>query len=1134
MADEDSKIVIPVEIDDSQARAQIEQLSETMQRTIAKQSERAGISPEEFYRRGEALKESIRNYQDKQQTKEERGGSKSPPNLEQEVFDETNKEVGRSAEAVRLFREALHALHPAFGEAGISITEMTGFVRAATGGVVALSAAISGYLITALEKAGDESNAAANRLSTFAPGGPKPSYGTEQLGGLRSLGRDLGEFPTELANPYEQLLRINQNQPPGQQRPDSDLREVLGTLVKGLQSERVDPEKGIGAITELLKSVRERGFVTGESLKAFQELGPRTAGAIVQELNKARPGAASYSDREFLSATRAASGQINLNQQQAEAAAPDSISDAWHRVKVAADRLSEVSQGGHVVAGALDGFADFLDLIGKSAGKIKEHAPGLGAAVSGSARAALLGPLDVIPQVLTRRSEGESGTGQQQERLNDAFDKTAPVASNSGVAGASDQLREAFLELHPAVKGVQDVLEDFAQKSKELSYVAADASKKQAALNLKYEPAETESKLQKDQIAVANADLHIENAKINAQEAQKNKELSELAPAEAHDRTQSAYTQYRQALAKFRGEDAYVDPNADLHSLQAARHNYERSQIEEKYSYLEPKKAELAAERAQTDIRSAEIEKRDASLKLAKDSSGAPISHELAQLRYAQAALDFDKVKVELLEKILQALSKNDQKANEDVDKLGASSSERARGYSVEDFNNRYGGAPSRRIGSDESRLVSRDPNLHTVEGDRAERLGRTPPPSKESREPESYTPSTKEDFRSDLDNSIDDLKKDWKSQRELNAQLHRQGTVASPQARTPAGVSQVNPPAVRGHYDENYNFVPDVPTYSGLGRGSIAGPGAAGASIPASNDYEFSGRKNPAGPYQEGISSPITFPKYNQQQLDSLPSEYPNGVPLPQPRPPEANKQSSTDATQQIATLGETLREALSGLSSKLNPPQTTPDDSPTTGGIRGEAPASGDESTSQVSGLGEAADAAKSSLSDFASVVKSLSAMAAAGADDGSTVSVATGGYIRGPGTTTSDSINAKLSDKEFVHPADATEYYGLPFMEAIRTKQLPKFATGGLFSGMLGGMRSGVAASAPSHGSAPGTSASAPAAAASKMEHWGTVDWRTDHGTHRVATERDTMRHLSSSAKSAKRYSTGSKPGWYGGNP
>lgn len=53
------------------------------------------------------------------------------------------------------------------------------------------------------------------------------------------------------------------------------------------------------------------------------------------------------------------------------------------------------------------------------------------------------------------------------------------------------------------------------------------------------------------------------------------------------------------------------------------------------------------------------------------------------------------------------------------------------------------------------------------------------------------------------------------------------------------------------------------------------------------------------------------------------------------------------------------------------------------------------------------------------------------------------ANGGPVWGPGTRTSDSIRAWLSNGEFVHPTDAVEHYGMPIMEAIRSRKLDKAA-------------------------------------------------------------------------------------------
>jgi hypothetical protein len=72
--------------------------------------------------------------------------------------------------------------------------------------------------------------------------------------------------------------------------------------------------------------------------------------------------------------------------------------------------------------------------------------------------------------------------------------------------------------------------------------------------------------------------------------------------------------------------------------------------------------------------------------------------------------------------------------------------------------------------------------------------------------------------------------------------------------------------------------------------------------------------------------------------------------------------------------------------------------------------------------------------------------------GSASGAGVPVLTGGgQVRGPGTTTSDSIPAWLSDKEFVMQARAVRYYGTSFMRAVNHMRLPKFSLGGLVDGL-----------------------------------------------------------------------------------
>ncbi len=53
------------------------------------------------------------------------------------------------------------------------------------------------------------------------------------------------------------------------------------------------------------------------------------------------------------------------------------------------------------------------------------------------------------------------------------------------------------------------------------------------------------------------------------------------------------------------------------------------------------------------------------------------------------------------------------------------------------------------------------------------------------------------------------------------------------------------------------------------------------------------------------------------------------------------------------------------------------------------------------------------------------------------------AQGGPVWGAGSKTSDSIRAWLSNGEFVQPTDTVEFYGLPVMEALRTRKLDKKA-------------------------------------------------------------------------------------------
>lgn len=90
----------------------------------------------------------------------------------------------------------------------------------------------------------------------------------------------------------------------------------------------------------------------------------------------------------------------------------------------------------------------------------------------------------------------------------------------------------------------------------------------------------------------------------------------------------------------------------------------------------------------------------------------------------------------------------------------------------------------------------------------------------------------------------------------------------------------------------------------------------------------------------------------------------------------------------------------------------------------------------------------AATTGLAGFTtSVYMATAALQAMAASKFATFGFATGGYIMGPGTSTSDSIPAFLSNGEYVLTADAVQNVGLPLLDAVNSGRVGHFATGGL---------------------------------------------------------------------------------------
>lgn len=90
-------------------------------------------------------------------------------------------------------------------------------------------------------------------------------------------------------------------------------------------------------------------------------------------------------------------------------------------------------------------------------------------------------------------------------------------------------------------------------------------------------------------------------------------------------------------------------------------------------------------------------------------------------------------------------------------------------------------------------------------------------------------------------------------------------------------------------------------------------------------------------------------------------------------------------------------------------------------------------------------ASQAANSLGSGGGGLFGALAKLFGGGEGTATAVTAAGGGHIRGPGTSTSDSILARLSDGELVVNAAATARH-LPVLHAMNANRLPAFAAGG----------------------------------------------------------------------------------------
>ncbi|MCP1969775.1 hypothetical protein [Bradyrhizobium elkanii] len=291
-------------------------------------------------------------------------------------------------------------------------------------------------------------------------------------------------------------------------------------------------------------------------------------------------------------------------------------------------------------------------------------------------------------------------------------------------------------------------------------------------------------------------------------------------------------------------------------------------------------------------------------------------------------------------------------------------------------------------------------------------------------------------------------------------------------------------------------------------------------------------GRNTPI--YNSRQPNPLSFPGYQKDLRDTLPlggnvplpqprpveaDQIQGPIPLPQPRPAEAapGQQSSLPSTQEVAALGDAFRSLIEGISASINSAkqQNNAVDNPEAMGIRGEG-----ESAPSSDGAGEAADKAGKGLEEFAqAVAEATNAVRKKSVEEDDATYAATGGFISGPGSTTSDSVPAMLSNEEYVLNAKAAKRIGKTNLDAINFggRGLHHFAIGGPV-GFMGdiGLPHVSAASIANVGGA---------------DHLGTVDLRTNHGDFSVGASRSTLDDLQKASVMAQLARTGTPPSWSG---
>ncbi len=153
-----------------------------------------------------------------------------------------------------------------------------------------------------------------------------------------------------------------------------------------------------------------------------------------------------------------------------------------------------------------------------------------------------------------------------------------------------------------------------------------------------------------------------------------------------------------------------------------------------------------------------------------------------------------------------------------------------------------------------------------------------------------------------------------------------------------------------------------------------------------------------------------------------------------------------------------------------------------------------------------------------------RALRALSSVGGRSEGGPSFSGGGHVRGPGTSTSDSIPAWLSRNEFVIKAAAVRKYGLAAMTAINSMRLP---VGGIRGFAIGGLVDGFTATGGAAPSLSGVVEAAPAPAGRPFSL--TIGGETFSG---LLAPEDVAEKMISFATTRQIRSTGQMPSWFEG--